>query len=418
MPASSEDFYRPEDFGAEQVAIELDAALHARVQQVQKLETLGTLAGGVAHDFNNMLQAILGNASLIREQVGLPAEIQNSLEQIEIACRRAAELNTLLLAYAGKGKFVLELVDLSQLAIEMSKLLASSLPRRPQLLGQFAPGLPKVAGDPTQLRQVLMNLVLNAAESLSENGGVIRLATGQADLTAEELAGFWLGNDLSPGGYVYFEVCDTGCGMSEEVQSRIFDPFFTTKQNGRGLGLAAVLGIVRGHRGALEVHSELGSGTIVRVFFPACDEASPSRPPITQQRPLAENNAGTILVVDDEEAIRNSARFLLESLGYTVLTACDGNEAVAAFKANQADINAVLLDLSMPRMSGPEVLRELRSVRPDVPIIITSGRFEKEVMQQFQESDPIRFIQKPYRGNDLRTKLHELLTRGGNRSGE
>lgn len=405
MPESSEGLLKPDDAGEVQARLDLDA----RVQQVQKLETLGTLAGGVAHDFNNLLQAILGNASIIRLHADSSADVQISLDQIEIACRRAGELTNQLLAYAGKGKFVLETVDVSQLAIEMSKLLVASLPRKPRLLGQFAPGLPAVEGDPTQLRQVLMNLVINAAESLSDQSGVIRLSTGKVDLTAENLAGLLLGNDLPPGTYIFFEVCDTGCGMTEEIRSRIFDPFFTTKQNGRGLGLAAVLGIVRGHRGALQVHSELGSGTLIRVLFPVSRKSLAGRPRAPGQQSPVEQNSGTILVVDDEKAIRNSARFLLESLGFAVRTASDGLEAVEIFKTMYAEISAVLLDLTMPKLSGAEAFRELRAVRPDVPILVTSGYSEKETGKQFQAAGLVGFIQKPYRGSELRTRLLELL---------
>ena len=408
MPGSSEGLRRPDDAGEERARMNLDA----RVQQVQKLQTLGTLAGGVAHDFNNLLQAILGNASIIRLHTGPSAAVQNSLEQIETACQRASELTNQLLAYAGKGKFVLEAVDVSQLAIEMSKLLVASLPGKPQLLGQFAPALPAVEGDPTQLRQVLMNLVINAAESLPDNSGVIRLSTGAVDLSADDLTGLLLGDDLPPGTYIYFEVCDTGCGMTEEIRSRIFDPFFTTKQNGRGLGLAAVLGIVRGHRGALQVHSESGSGTLFRVLLPALKKSAAGRPAAPREQSRPERTSGTILVVDDEAAIRNSARFLLESLGFAVLTACDGFEAVETFKTMQAKISAVLLDLSMPKMSGAEAFRKLRAVRPDVPILITSGYSEEVTVQQFQEAGLVGFIQKPYRGSELRMKLLEVLERG------
>ena len=408
MPESSEGLLSPQNTGENGAGMDLDA----RVQQVQKLEMLGALAGGVAHDFNNLLQAILGNASIIRLHAGSSADIHESLDQIEIACQRASELTNQLLAYAGKGNFVLESVDISQLAIEMSKLLVSSLPKKPRLLGQFSPGLPLVAGDPTQLRQVLMNLVINAAESLPENGGVIRLSTGKVDLTADDLAELLLGMDLPPGTYIYFEVCDTGCGMSEEIRSRIFDPFFTTKQNGRGLGLAAVLGIVRGHRGALLVHSESGSGTLIRALFPAAPKPRASLSTVPGQQTQPAKNPGTILVVDDEEAIRNSARFLLESQGFTVLTASDGLEAVETFKVKQGEISAILLDLSMPKKNGTDALRELRLIRPDVPILVASGYPEKETVEQFQDAGLVGFIQKPYRGTELRTRLLELLNRG------
>jgi len=385
--------------------------LDARVQQAQKLETLGTLAGGVAHDFNNLLQAILGNTSIIRLRADSSANIQNSLEQIEIACQRASELTNQLLAYAGKGRLVVEAVDLSQLAMEMSKLLESSLPHKPRLQGQFTPGLPAVGGDPTQLRQVVMNLVINAAESLPENNGVIRLSTGAVELSADDLSSLLLGNGLVTGTYVYFEVCDTGCGMTEEIRSKVFDPFFTTKQSGRGLGLAAVLGIVRGHRGALQVHSEAGSGTVFRVLFPALGTSAINHPATYLDQSRSHRAANTILVVDDEPAIRNSAKLLLESLGFSVVTASDGLDALEIFRTGPAEFCAVLLDLTMPNMSGAEAFHELRKLRADVPILVTSGFSGREPVQEFHETGRVGFIQKPYRGSELKAKLLEVLGR-------
>ncbi len=383
--------------------------LDARVQQVQKLETLGTLAGGVAHDFNNLLQAILANAGLIRQYVEASSEVQGCVDQIETAAERASDLTMQLLAYSGKGRFVIEALDLSLLAVEMSKLLEASLPKNARVLGQFPPDLPAVEGDPTQLRQVVMNLILNAAESLIDNPGVIRLATGIVRLSTEELAGLLFGTGLDAGRYLYFEVGDTGCGMTEEIKSKIFDPFFTTKDQGRGLGLAAVLGIVRGHRGAMQFHSAPGEGTVFRILLPASDKPAKTRLQTIPPKPVPLHVKGTILVVDDEPAIRHAARLLLEGMGFSVATACDGLEAINMFKIRPAEFSAVLLDLSMPQMTGAQVLRELRTVRPDIPILLSSGYTEEEAVLQFQENGTAGFLQKPYRGSQLRAKLQEVL---------
>jgi signal transduction histidine kinase/CheY-like chemotaxis protein len=394
------------------------ARLDARVQQTQKLETLGTLAGGVAHDFNNLLQAILGNAGLIREQAPPSPMIENCLDQIDMAVQRASELTRRLLAYAGKGKFVAEPIDLSAVALEMSKLLEASIPKRARILGQFPPGLPAIAGDPTQVRQVIMNLVINAAESLSEGSGVMRLATGIVSLATQELAGLSLGDGRAAGNYVYFEVCDTGCGMTDEIKAKIFDPFFSTKDKGRGLGLAAVLGIMGAHQGALQVHSEPGAGSVFRVLFPASDKPlSPGLAPRFGEIP-GYRTLGMILVVDDEPSIRNSAKLLLETMGYKVVTAGDGLEALQVFGDRQSEISAVLLDLTMPHMSGSEAFRELRALRPDLPILVTSGYSEEESVRDFHDSDLAGFIQKPYRASQLRARLREVLEREAHRAAD
>lgn len=385
--------------------------LDGRVRDVQKLETLGTLAGGIAHDFNNLLQAILSNAALVRLHSRSMPAVQGSLNQIELAARRAAELTNQLLAYAGKGKFVVEWVDLSRLAFEMSNLLEASIPKNARTLGQFPAELPTVKGDPTQLRQLAMNLIMNAADSLPEGAGVIRLSTGLVDLSSENLSRLISGAGLAAGRYVYFEVCDTGCGMTEEVKSKIFDPFFSTKGQGRGLGLAAVLGIVRGHQGALQVDSESGSGTVVRVFLPASERTVTLQPSAPPKNRIGQTGPATILVVDDMPAVLDSARLLLESMGFSVLTAGDGLEAVDIFRTRSAEIGAVLLDLSMPAMTGADVFRELRSLCPDVPILLTSGYSEEEAVQAFQERGLAGFIQKPYRTEELRAKLSVVLQR-------
>jgi CheY-like chemotaxis protein len=293
----------------------------------------------------------------------------------------------------------------------MSNLLEASLPKNARTFGQFPAELPAVKGDPTQLRQLAMNLIMNAADSLPDGAGTIRLATGLADLSSEKLSRLISGAGLAAGRYVYIEVCDTGCGMTEEVKSKLFDPFFSTKGQGRGLGLAAVLGIVRGHQGALQVDSESGSGTVVRVFLPASERTVTLQPSAPHKNRIGQTGPATILVVDDVPAVLDSARLLLESMGFSVLTAGDGLEAVDIFRTRSAEIGAVLLDLSMPAMPGADVFRELRSLRPDAPILLTSGYSEEEAVQAFQEKGLAGFIQKPYRTEDLRAKLSAVLQR-------
>jgi len=383
--------------------------LDTRVQEAQKLETLGTLAGGVAHDFNNLLQVILSNAALLRLRSGSSPDVRTCLDQIETATQQASELTGQLLAYAGKGRVVVEVVDVTTLVLEMSKLLEVSLLKSAVIQAQFPPGIPSVDGDPSQLRQVVMNLLLNAAEALPDARGVIRVGTGNLRLSTRELSQMSIGAGLPEGSYTYFEVCDTGCGMTPEVSAKIFDPFFTTKNKGRGLGLAAVLGIVRGHRGALQVESAPGLGTILRVFLPASSGTAAQRTSAPQEIAAATRMCGTVLVVDDEPAIRKSATLLLQALGFKVLTAGDGREAIDRFQENQNSISAVILDLTMPHVSGAEAFRELRQMRGDLPILITSGYAEEDIVGQFRESGPVSFIQKPYRGSDLLSRLLGVL---------
>jgi CheY-like chemotaxis protein len=292
----------------------------------------------------------------------------------------------------------------------MSKLLEVSLLKSAVIQAQFPAAIPPVDGDPSQLRQVVMNLLLNAAEALSDARGVIRVGTGNLRLTTRELSQMSIGAGLPEGSYTYFEVCDTGCGMTAEIAAKIFDPFFTTKSKGRGLGLAAVLGIVRGHRGALQVESAAGLGTIVRVFLPASSGTPAPRLSSPLDISAVDRKYGPVLVVDDEEAIRTSATLLLKALGFSVLTAADGHDAIELFRENRQSICAVVLDLTMPRVSGAEAFRELRQIRVDLPILITSGYSEEDIVDQFRGSGPVSFIQKPYRGNELLARLLDVLS--------
>ncbi|HUJ73481.1 MAG TPA: PAS domain-containing protein, partial [bacterium] len=326
----------------------------AALLQTQKLESLGVLAGGIAHDFNNLLVTILGNASLalLKLPGGTPAH--EELSQIELAGQRAADLCRQLLSYAGKSRMEMEATNLNALVQEMPQLLKVSLPKGVTVNFNLAPTLPAVNGDPTQIRQVLMNLVINAGEAIGERTGVITISTGVLQADHAYLALAHMEPDPPEGPYVFLEVSDTGIGMSPETQARIFDPFFTTKFTGRGLGLASVLGIIRSHKGGLKVYSELGVGTSFKVLLPAAEHPQPA-----PERPPAEGpwrGSGTVLVVDDEASIRSVTRRMLAHLGFEVLEAADGQQALAALREHRDAVKLVVLDLTMPNMSGAETL--------------------------------------------------------------
>ena len=375
--------------------------LEREVQQAQKLESLGVLAGGVAHDFNNLLVAILGNAELALDELPAGARARESLQQIQLAARRAADLTQQMLAYSGRGRFVVERVDLNQVVGEMTRLLGSSISRSISLDVSLARELPRVEGDPTQLGQVVMNLVLNAAEAIGEATGRIQVTTEQRTLTREQLAAALAEPGLPEGAYVSLRVADDGAGMDAAVRGRIFEPFFTTKFAGRGLGLAATLGIVRAHRGAMRVESRPGAGSTFEVWLPVADGApdADAAPATRAKEPKA--RSGLVLVADDEEMVRNLARRILESAGYEVLVACDGREAVARFAERAKEIACVLLDATMPGLGGVEALREIVRLRPDARVLLTSGWGEAEVARRFSSEGLAGFVRKPYARGEL-----------------
>lgn len=382
--------------------------LEAQVQHAQKLESLGVLAGGIAHDFNNLLMGILGNAGLALMEMPLDSPARDSVEKIETAALRAADLTNQMLAYSGKGKFLVQLIQLARLVEEMTHLLETVISKKTALAFVFAPDLPQVEGDATQLRQVIMNLITNASDALGEGGGTITTRLAVEHSTREYLAETYLDDDLPAGDYVALEVTDTGCGMDAETVSRIFDPFFTTKFAGRGLGLAAVLGIVRGHKGAIKVTSAPGQGSTFKVLLPA----APSPKGVVADQPLRlvdYTGAGTVLIVDDEETIRSVTAKTLERFGYKVITARDGIEAVEAFRHSATEIALVLLDMTMPQMSGDEAFRAIRAIHPGARVILSSGFTEQEATDRFRGAGLAGFIQKPYRPTDLLAKIREVL---------
>jgi signal transduction histidine kinase/CheY-like chemotaxis protein len=373
-----------------------------------KLESLGVLAGGIAHDFNNLLTGILGNASLARLELPPSSLGQPMLDQIEMAARRAADLCKQMLAYSGKGRFVVQRLDVNRIIEDTTHLLQISIAKNCVLRFNLAPDLPAVMADATQLRQVVMNLVINASEAIGSRSGVLALTTGVARVDEEYLRGFRLDASPAPGDYVYIEVSDNGCGMDATTLSKMFDPFFTTKFTGRGLGLAAVLGIVRGHKGGLKVYSEAGRGTTFKLFFPvATGKAQDSASPF----PFTANfkGSGTVLIADDEETVRTVAARLLERLGFDVVLAMDGREAIEIFRAEPARFAFVLLDLTMPHIDGEETFRQLRQIRPDVRVLLTSGFNQQEAVTRFTGKGLAGFIQKPFELTKLTQVVRSVL---------
>lgn len=384
--------------------------LEMQVQYAQKLESLGVLAGGIAHDFNNILMTILGNADLALQDLSSVSPARPFVEEIVKASRRAADLTNQMLAYSGRGRFVIMHVDVSEIVAEMARLLAASVAKNVTLKTDLGKQLPLIQADTAQIQQIVMNLIINASESIRKDDvGLVVLSTGAADYTADELRHGFLPEPPAPGRYVYVEVCDNGCGIDEETRKKMFDPFFTTKFAGRGLGLAAVLGIVRGHKGAVTVNSIPGEGTTFRVLFPALDVCAEARAEEELPEPGDIPVCATVLMVDDEDSIISLGRQMLERLGYTVLTASDGVEAIQVFREYGDEIDCVLLDLSMPQMGGEEAFHELRHIKKDTPIILSSGYHEQEISQRFAGLDMNGFIQKPYQLDRLKKELRRVL---------
>jgi len=382
--------------------------LEQQMLHSQKLESLGVLAGGIAHDFNNLLTGILGNADLAKTEMSPLAPSRASLEGIEVAARRAADLCRQLLAYSGRGRFIIEPLSLQELVEEMGHLLTVSISKKVVLKYHFSPGIPAVEADATQLRQVIMNLIVNASEAVGERSGVISVTVGLAYCEADYLGGCFGDDRLQPGDYVYLEVADTGRGMDKSTLDRIFDPFFSTKFTGRGLGLAAVLGIMRGHHGAIKVYSEPGRGTTFKLLFPA-SESSVSKRQAPTYKSAGYHASGKILLADDEETIRNLGRRMLQRAGFEVIVAVDGRDAIDKFTSDRDSISLVILDLTMPHADGEACYREMRRLKPGVKVILSSGYNEQDIVNRFAGKGLAGFIQKPYTTEELLDKIREAL---------
>ncbi len=367
--------------------------LEMKMFQTQKLESLGLLSGSIAHDFNNLLVGMLGNADVALREPSMSPEVRRLVARIKTAAERASELTARLLAYTGKTSLIVRPLDLSAIAREMTDLVRMSVPMNARLSLDLAADLPAFEGDSAQVRQIVMNLVTNAADAVGSAPGEIRVRThrviGSPDL------GPSYGEIVSGRLYVCLEVTDTGTGMDEATRAKIFEPFFTTKESGRGLGLAAVLGIVRAHEGAMCITSEPGKGSVFRVYFPASEQsaASSTEPPAHEQ---AWRGSGTVLVGDDEPRVRQVLALMLGQMGFRVLEAGNAQDCLDVFHASGGALRAVMIDLTMPGGGGAEVVRVLRSEGHRTPVILSSGYPEETVGPELRADPRLTFLEKPF----------------------
>jgi len=392
------------DITSRKKADEERLAFERQMMQTQKLESLGVLAGGIAHDFNNILMSIIGNADLALTRINKESPATDNLRHVLDASSRAADLVRQMLAYSGRGRFIIENIDINVLVQEMTHMLEVSISKRAVLRFNLHRPLPSVTADATQIRQVIMNLVINASEAIDDRSGIIAITTGCMNCDKRYLEQISLDKHIPIGLYVFLEIADTGCGMDEKTLARVFDPFFTTKFTGRGLGMAAVQGIIRGHHGAIKIYSEVGKGTTFKVFLPAVtlpEELFNN----TSEEDSVWRGTGTVLLVDDEESVLGIGSEMLRELGFDVITALDGLQGIDLFIENKEKITCVILDLTMPHLDGEQTFRELRRLQADVKVIMSSGYNEQEVTQRFIGKGLAGFIQKPYRLSTLRETL-------------
>jgi PAS domain S-box-containing protein len=387
---------------AERVRQELEAQL----QHFEKLKSLGVLAGGIAHDFNNLLVGILGNAELALEQMSPASPLREEIEDIVTAGLRAADLAKQMLAYAGRATPEVKELDLSTIVREMAHLLEAAVARSATVTYDLSAKLSLVQADPAQIHQVVMNLVSNAAEAGEEGQREITISTRMQRCDREFLKTAYVDDDLGAGVYVVLEVSDNGCGMDANTKAKMFDPFFTTKFMGRGLGLASFLGIIRSHGGAALVDSTPGVGTAVTVLLPPAHLEADNYSKSAEARPVL---ARSILVVDDEEDVRRLAGKMIKRLGFSLLLASDGVEAVAVFERHADEIALVLLDLTMPRGGGEQAFDAIRRLRPDAKVILCSGFAAEDITSRFADKGFTGFIHKPFRAQVLRRMISDAL---------
>jgi signal transduction histidine kinase len=377
-----------------------------RVQETQRLESLGVLAGGIAHDFNNILTAILGNANLARQELPQESVAQEYLSSIENSALRAADICRQMLDYSGKGRFEVQSLDLSKVVEETGRLLAISIHKKVDLQFNLLSHLPLISGDPQQIRQVILNLTGNASEAIAGEG-VIKISTGLIDSKEIDFTKVVSPIPMKPGRYVFLEVEDNGSGIDLKIIQRIFEPFFTTKFAGRGLGLPVVLGIARGNQGGITLQSVPGKGTSVRFYLPLSSSVAGGGVKLGGGD-KNQSFSGKILVVDDEEPVRKVAVKIFQSIGFEVRQAVDGQDALDLLKED-SDYQLILLDMTMPRVDGVEVLHEVRKLYPPIKILFTSGFSERDLSRRFQQVSPDGFVPKPFRAEMLVEKVRAIL---------
>jgi signal transduction histidine kinase/CheY-like chemotaxis protein len=382
------------------------------MRRTQKLESLGVLAGGIAHDFNNLLVAMMAQTSLALVKLPSDSPALSHIKKAVKAAENAADLTRQMLAYSGRGQFERKAISLNLLLEENLHLFQVGIPKNVKLISQLTEPLPLIEGDRGQMQQVVMNLIINAAEAIDHyhvRQGQVLVKTGTESLIEDD-GRFWqyTGSYLSPGHYVTLEVQDNGCGMDAQTMARMFDPFFTTKFTGRGLGLAAVQGIVRGHRGGLHVVSNVGAGTTFTLFLPAAADQPPDQL-VSSKDDSAPPHRGIVLVIDDETAVRDAVSDILALEGIQTITAVDGAEGIAHYQEHQKEIQLIILDLSMPGLSGEETYAELKKIDPDARILISSGYSQNEVSYRFNDQDALGFLQKPYKLTTLIETVYKFL---------
>lgn len=397
-------FAAARDVTARKNAEEEKLLLERQFQQAQKMESLGVLAGGIAHDFNNILAIIMGNCSLAKMDRENAA---SHILEIEKAADRAAALCRQMLAYAGKAQLTRSQVNLRSLVDEMITMLKATLPRNVTVKPNLQADFPHIHGDASQIRQIVMNLVINASEAIGEAQGEIRVSLANAGLMGGRETDY-RGKEIPAGDYVCLEVTDTGCGMDEETRRRIFEPFYTTKFTGRGLGMSAVLGIIAAHQGALQLCSQVGQGTTFTVYLPQDHSGAESRIETDHAAPW--HGSGAILLVEDEEMVRSVANTLLVMLGFTVIEASNGKEALELYRKNASDITLVLTDMGMPVMDGYALLRELKRLDPGLPVIVSSGFGDTVVTTRIAGEDMAGLVSKPYNFDQLRDAVKSVLS--------
>ena len=374
--------------------------LERRMHEGARLESLGRLSGGIAHDFNNLLSVILGNARLAESDLPDAETVRGRLKRIRTAADHAALLTDQMLTYAGKAPSDRKVIDVSQSVREMTELVRAALPEGCEFATDLEPGL-CIEADETQIRQVVLNLITNAAEALEDGTGHVELRTGRLHACTSDLAGAQGAVDAAPGEYVLLEVRDSGCGMDAETRGHIFEPFFSTKFTGRGMGLASLLGIVRGHGGVATLDSVPGRGTTARVLLPGVHKEPARRPTAAPADSGDVRSVGCILVVDDDPDVVEIASEFLRREGFEVVATHGGREGIERLRAEGDRIDAVLLDLSMPDVGGEPAFLEMRAIRPGLPVILTSGFSEEFVSKRFSAPGAAGFLRKPYAPEDV-----------------